>query len=86
MLTEYIQAAMQKAHYEIMEDGRIFGSVPPCPGCWADGDTLEECGDDVQSTLESWIIVGLRHADRFEVIDGLGLNSGAAHAETDQAA
>ena len=83
MLTEYIQAAMRRAHYEIMEDGRIFGTVPPCPGCWADGGTVEACREELRDALESWIIVGLRHEDPFEVIDGVDLNPRPVYAETD---
>ena len=83
MLTEYIQAAMRLAHYEIMEDGRIFGTVPPCPGAWADGDTLEACRDELHEVLESWIIVGLRHGHSFEVIDGVDLNPQPVYAEAD---
>lgn len=83
MLTEYIQAAMRHAQFETMEDGRIFGTVPPCPGCWADGDTVELCRSELFDALESWIIVGLRHNDPFEVIDGIDLNQRPAYAEAD---
>ena len=86
MLTEYIQAAMRRAHYEIMEDGRFFGEIAQCPGAWGEGATLEDARDELQETLESWIIVGLRHGDRFEVIDGVDLNPRAAYAEADQTA
>ena len=78
MLTEYIQKAMRHAHYELMEDGRFFANIPPCPGLWADGKTLEECREELQSTLEDWLMIKLRHGDRFEVIDGIDINPQAA--------
>lgn len=35
MLTNYIQAAMRKAHYEILPDGEgYFGSIPDLQGVW----------------------------------------------------
>jgi predicted RNase H-like HicB family nuclease len=86
MLTEYIRAAMRKAHYEIMEGGRIFGTIPPCPGVWADAGTVEECRDELQSVLEDWIFIRVRHGDPFEPIDGVDLNPQPGYAETDQAA
>jgi len=44
MLAEYIQAAMDKATYEIIDDPEPFyGEVPELQGVWAAGKTLEEC-------------------------------------------
>ena len=41
MLTNYIQAAMRKAHYEILPDGEgYYGSIPNLQGIWANADTL----------------------------------------------
>jgi hypothetical protein len=85
VLTEYIEAAMRHAHYEMLENGRFYGEIL-CPGTWGECATLEEARDELHGTLESWIIVGLRHGDRFEVIDGIDLNPQPMHAETDQAA
>lgn len=85
MLTEYIKAAMRHAHYELMENGRYWGAIPECPGSWGEGATLEETRAELLSTLESWIIIGLRHGDGFPVIDGLDLNPQSIHAEADQA-
>jgi predicted RNase H-like HicB family nuclease len=83
MLIEYIRRAMRHAHYELMENQRFFGSVPACKGAWAEGKTLEECRDELQSALESWIMSGLRHGDDLPIIDGIDLNSKAEYAEAD---
>ena len=74
MLTEYIQSAMRRAHYELMESGRFFGSIPECRGAWGEGGTLEECREELSGALESWIFIGLRHGDTLPVIDGIDLN------------
>jgi predicted RNase H-like HicB family nuclease len=87
MLIKYIGQAMRHAHYELMENGRFFGSIPPCQGCWGEGATLEECREDLQSALEDWVALGLRHGDPFEVIDGIDINYlTQPHAEAHQAA
>jgi predicted RNase H-like HicB family nuclease len=83
MLTEYIRGAMHRAHYELMENGQFFGSVPQCQGLWAQGPTLEKCREELQSTLEDWIMIKLRAGDRFEVIDGVDLNPQPEYAEAD---
>jgi predicted RNase H-like HicB family nuclease len=87
VLTEYIEQAMRLAHYELMENGRIFGTVPPCKGGWAEGKTLEKCREELQSTLEDWLLLGLQMGHSLPVIDGVNLNRTnrrkAAHAQAD---
>jgi hypothetical protein len=44
MLIEYIEEALKKAHYEIIEDKEPFyGEIPGLRGVWATAKTLEEC-------------------------------------------
>ena len=74
MLTDYIQAAMREAHYELMENGRFFGSIPSCKGAWADGVTLEETRTELQSVLEDWILVGFKLDHKLPVIAGININ------------
>jgi predicted RNase H-like HicB family nuclease len=74
MLTEYIYSAMSHAHYELAENGRFFGTIPKCKGLWAEGKTLEECRDELQRTLEDWLLLGLQLGHTLPVIDGMNLN------------
>jgi predicted RNase H-like HicB family nuclease len=84
MLTEYIGHALRHAKYELMEDGRFFGRIPECQGLWAEAGTLEECREELQSTLEDWLLLGLQLGHALPVIDGIDLNrKEPAHAETD---
>ena len=84
MLTEYLQSALAQAHYELMENGRFFGSIPPCPGVWAEAATLEGCREELRTALEGWVLLGLQRGDALPVIAGLDLNPKVpAHAETD---
>lgn len=45
MLTEYVEEALRRAHYELMDDPDepYYGEVPDLQGVWAAGRTLEEC-------------------------------------------
>jgi len=60
MLIQYIQAAMRRAHYELLEDGTIVGTINGLQGVLANAPTLEECREELQEVLEEWIVVGLR--------------------------
>ena len=59
MLTKCIDAAMRKAHYELIEDGTYFGTIDGFDGVWGNAPTLEECRDELQSTLEDWLLLKL---------------------------
>jgi len=76
MLTAYVLAAMRHAKYEILsDDGSFYGQIPECPGVWASAATLEGCREELQSVLEDWIFIKLRHNDDdFALIDGVDLN------------
>ena len=61
MITEYIEAALSKAKYELIEDEEPFyGEVPELEGVWATGKTLEECRKNLVEVIDGWIIVRLR--------------------------
>ena len=85
MLTEYIQAAMSEAHYELMENGRFFGSILSCDGAWGEGATLEGAREDLRGALESWIVVGLRLGHELPIVAGINLMASAEpeYAEAD---
>lgn len=75
MLTAYIDAAMQRAHYEQMEDDEgWFATIPGLPGLWASAKTVEETRKELKSTLEDWILVGVRLGHTIPVVDGIDLN------------
>ena len=72
MLTQYIQAAMRRAKYEILEDdGSFYGEIPDLPGVWANADTLEACREQLESVLDGWIQLGIALHHSFPVLDGI---------------
>jgi predicted RNase H-like HicB family nuclease len=63
MLIQYIQAALEKAKYEIIEDEEpYYGEVPELEGVWATGKTLEECRRNLEEVIDEWIVFRLRYS------------------------
>jgi predicted RNase H-like HicB family nuclease len=74
MLTRYIQAAMHEAIYELLEDGTFYGEILPCKGVWSNADSLEACREELQDTLEEWIVLGLRLGHILPVVNDIDVN------------
>jgi predicted RNase H-like HicB family nuclease len=79
ILTGYIDRALSHAEYDKIEDGTYSGRIPNCKGVIAFGETLRLCENELQSTLEDWIFVGLKMGHVFPVIDGFDLNKKPTH-------
>lgn len=74
ILDEYINKALEKAVYEVLEDGTYAAEIPECQGVIALGKSLDECKEELKSVLEDWIILGLKLAHPIPIIDGIDLN------------
>ena len=59
-LTGYIESTIAQATYDKLEDGTYARRIPPCKGGVTFGKTLRECEDELRSTLEDWMLVGLK--------------------------
>ena len=71
---EYLKAAMAKANYEEMEDGRYFATIPSFDGLWAVGETKDEAAQDLYQALEAWLDAHIKIAQqRPPEIDGVDL-------------
>lgn len=74
MLINYINKAMSKAVYDKSGDAGYFGKIPQCPGVIAFGQSLYQCQQELESSLEGWPIVKIRHGDKLPVLDRIDLN------------
>jgi predicted RNase H-like HicB family nuclease len=74
ILSTYIEQALAQAQYDKLEDGTFAGRIPACKGVIAFGSTLVECEEQLRSTLEDWILVGIKLGHPLPVIAGLDLN------------
>lgn len=74
VLSDYVSRAMEQAVYDKLEDGTFTGRIPACKGVVTFGSTLRECEDELRSTLEDWILVGLKLGHSLPVVGGIDLN------------
>ena len=51
---------MAQAEYDKLEDNTFSGRIPVCQGVIAFGNTLRICETELCSTLEDWLLVGLK--------------------------
>lgn len=73
VLNDYLQRAIAGAEYDKLEDGSFAGRIPACPGVIAFSSTLRGCEEELRSTLEDWLLVGLKLGHRLPVLGGIDL-------------
>lgn len=83
VISGYIEGALVQAEYDKLEDGTFVGRIPSCKGVIAFGPTLSECENELQSTLEDWLLVGFRLGHALPVIDGIDLNKEPTYEPVD---
>jgi len=71
MLSEYIQKALEKAQYRLLDDKTWFADIPGFEGVWANSRTVEECRHELMEVLEEWIVLKIRDRDPIPEIEGV---------------
>ncbi len=79
ILSDYLERALAQAEYDKLEDGTFFGKIPSCKGVVAFGATLRECENELHSTLEDWVLVGLKLGHELPLIGNMNLNTMPAY-------
>ncbi len=74
ILSDYLGNALAQAEYDKLEDGTFFGRIPSCKGVVAFAASLRECETELRSTLEDWVLVGLKLGHSLPVLDSIDLN------------
>jgi predicted RNase H-like HicB family nuclease len=71
MISEYVQGALRKARYEVLqEEGGYYGEIPGFRGVYATGSTLEACREELQEVLEEWILFRVSKNLSLPSVDG----------------
>ena len=83
VLGDYVGEALAQAAFEKLEDGSYAGRISACPGVIAFGTSLRECENELRSTLEDWILVGLQLKHPLPLIAGIDLNKEPAREPVD---
>lgn len=74
MLTNYIQAALHQARYEILPgDHSFYGEIPGFDGIYANANTLEACREELAEVLEEWILFRVSRNLPLPTVDGIEL-------------
>jgi len=74
LISDYIEEAMKRAHYEIIEDEEpYYGEIKELKGVWATGKTLEECRNNLREVLEEWIIINLNRGIKLPRLGNISL-------------
>ena len=61
MIQDYLNFYLKKAHCEMIDGGkRFYAEIKELRGVWAVGKNLEECRQNLFSTLEGWLTLRLR--------------------------
>ena len=74
ILSDYINKALAQAVYEKLDDETYAGKIPICIGVISFGKTLAECEEELHSTLEDWVLMGLKKDHELPIIKGINLN------------
>lgn len=75
ILSDYLEHALALAEYDKLEDGSFSSRIPECKGVIAFGTTLRECELELRSTLEDWVLVGLKLGHDMPLLGNLNLNT-----------
>jgi predicted RNase H-like HicB family nuclease len=83
VLTDYVESAIARSNFSRLEDGTYAGTIPECPGVVSFGTDLISCRDELRSTLEDWVLVGLKLGHTLPVVAGINLNHIPTHEPVD---
>jgi len=83
MLLEYIEEALRRARYEIIEDEEpYYGEIPELQGVWATGRTLEECRENLREVLEEWILLSVKRGLPIPALGEIAIREVPVEAQT----
>ncbi|MDO8183545.1 MAG: type II toxin-antitoxin system HicB family antitoxin [bacterium] len=58
MIQDYFDTYLKKARYEMIDEGkRFYAEIKDLRGVWATGKNLEDCRQNLLSSLEGWFIL-----------------------------
>ncbi len=74
MLSSYLESAMNKAHYEILQDKSYYGEIKGFRGVYANATTLEKCRAELEEVLEEWVLFRVSRNLKLPTIGGLTIS------------
>lgn len=83
VLSEYLEGALEQAEYDKLPDSTFAGRIPACCGVVAFAPTLRKCERELRSTLEDWLLLGLKLGHSLPVVRDIDLNQDLTHASVE---
>lgn len=83
ILSTYLEEALDQASYDRLDDGSYAGRIPACTGVVALAPSLRQCERELRSTLEDWVLLGIKLGHRLPVLGGIDLNQEPAREPVD---
>ena len=74
MLVEYINCALHKAKYELLEDGTFVATVPGLRGVLANAKTLEACRNQLAEVIEGWVLFRVANGMKVPTLGGISVS------------
>lgn len=72
MIAEYIQAAVERANIEQLEDNEgWYGEVPALPGVWTTGNSPDEVRADLPNVITGWLKIRSERGLPIPTINGI---------------
>jgi predicted RNase H-like HicB family nuclease len=57
MIRQYVDEALHRASYSVVDDNVYFATVTGLPGAIATGATLGICRDQLAAIVEEWVLL-----------------------------
>ena len=70
MITTYLEKALRRARYRLVDGGVFCATVPGLRGVIATGPTLETCRDQLAEVVEEWVLVRVARGLRVPPLGG----------------
>lgn len=80
ILSDYLESALEQAEFEKLADDSYSGRIPICTGVVAFARTLRDCERELRSTLEDWLLLGLKLGHPLPIVGEIDLNREWEHA------
>ncbi|MCL5031342.1 MAG: type II toxin-antitoxin system HicB family antitoxin [Bacteroidetes bacterium] len=74
IIKNYLETAIKKAEYKKLKDGTWFGEIPSLKGIWANGNSVEECRNELLEVLEEWLLLKIKDNDTIPIISGVNIS------------
>ncbi len=71
MIIQYVDRALHRAHYRLIEDGAFCATVPGLPGVIATGPTVETCRNQLAEVVEGWVLMRVARGLRVPALGGV---------------